>query len=236
MFNLLFKPVLVADRVAHCRVFMENKSPSALSCEGQLCIQRRTWPLVSQSISSGCHAFLCDIQWEDFSRKPVFEFRLLDASLRIRYVLKRGEVMDAFRHWEDVRGDYFTLPLPRPVPPAAAELPSFSLSAVRDVWPRSVAAASKTTLDLHIGRDVHPADCVKDGGILGAQLDICKDFMEDARSRGISVVHIIHGKGAGVLKAAIQTLLQDDYPEWGVEETPDGGAVRVYVRKEWSAR
>ncbi|MBK9108901.1 MAG: Smr/MutS family protein [Saprospiraceae bacterium] len=66
--------------------------------------------------------------------------------------------------------------------------------------------------------------------ILEFQLSKCKEFIEEAIRRKIPYLRIIHGKGEGKLKAAVEHLLMF-YPDINsFYSTPDLGAVEVRMQ------
>lgn len=66
--------------------------------------------------------------------------------------------------------------------------------------------------------------------ILEFQLEKCREYLDTAKSRQASFVRIIHGRGQGKLKAAVEALLLA-YPGIRfVSATPDSGALEVWFR------
>jgi dsDNA-specific endonuclease/ATPase MutS2 len=66
--------------------------------------------------------------------------------------------------------------------------------------------------------------------IIEFQLEKCKEFMQTAIRKKFPFIRIIHGRGQGKLKAAVELLLKD-YPEVNlVSSTPDMGALEIWMK------
>lgn len=66
--------------------------------------------------------------------------------------------------------------------------------------------------------------------IIEFQLEKCKEYIEAAIQKKFPFIRIIHGRGQGKLKAAVETLLKN-YPEVNlVASTPDLGALEIWMR------
>ncbi len=66
--------------------------------------------------------------------------------------------------------------------------------------------------------------------IIEFQLEKCKEFMETAIRKKFPFIRIIHGRGQGKLKAAVELLLKN-YPEVNlVSSTPDLGALEIWMK------
>lgn len=66
--------------------------------------------------------------------------------------------------------------------------------------------------------------------IIEFQLEKCKAFMETAIRKKFPFIRIIHGRGQGKLKAAVELLLKN-YPEVNlVSSTPDSGALEIWMK------
>ncbi len=66
--------------------------------------------------------------------------------------------------------------------------------------------------------------------ILEFQLEKCKEFMNMAIDKKFSFIRIIHGRGQGKLKAAVEELLKNYQDVNLVTVTPDSGALEVWLR------
>lgn len=66
--------------------------------------------------------------------------------------------------------------------------------------------------------------------IIEFQLEKCKEFIETSIRKKFPFIRIIHGRGQGKLKAAVEELLKN-YPEVNlVSATPDLGALEIWMR------
>lgn len=66
--------------------------------------------------------------------------------------------------------------------------------------------------------------------IIAFQLEKCKEFMETAIQKKFTFIRIIHGRGQGKLKAAVEELLQN-YKEINlITSTPDSGALEIWLK------
>lgn len=66
--------------------------------------------------------------------------------------------------------------------------------------------------------------------IMDFQLEKCREFMEAAIRKKFPFIRIIHGRGEGKLKAAVEELLKT-YPEVNlVNSTPDSGALEIWMK------
>ncbi len=63
--------------------------------------------------------------------------------------------------------------------------------------------------------------------IIAFQIEKCQEFLEQAIQRRFPFVRIIHGKGQGKLKAAVEQLLVQYKEVYMYSTTPDLGAVEV---------
>ena len=65
--------------------------------------------------------------------------------------------------------------------------------------------------------------------IIEFQLEKCKEFLEKVIQKKFPFIRIIHGRGQGKLKAAVELLIQD-YKEVNlVSSTPDKGALEIWM-------
>jgi|GEM_PF-5134343 len=86
----------------------------------------------------------------------------------------------------------------------------------------------KDEIDLHIG----PEDEKKLGNWPGSELHYqikkCRDYLAVAQKAGLGEVRVIHGKGAGVLRAEVHQLMgeHESVERWAVI---DAGATRVWL-------
>lgn len=66
--------------------------------------------------------------------------------------------------------------------------------------------------------------------IIEFQLEKCREFIENAIRKRFTFIRIIHGRGQGKLKAAVESLLKN-YPEINlVASTPDLGALEIWLK------
>jgi len=103
------------------------------------------------------------------------------------------------------------------------EAPSFK------VWDK---ANFESEIDLHFEK-LAPGKKKSDfANVLDFQLKACKEFVEKAIQFNESDIKIIHGKGNGILRAAVMDLLQD-YEEniyWDFPNENKGGAISVLLK------
>ena len=85
------------------------------------------------------------------------------------------------------------------------------------------------TLDLHI--EVLAPEMKNDypGRIIEYQMLRCKQFIEDAITRRLPHITIIHGKGTGTLKNEVESLLRSYHEMRFQVSKNDGGAIDVWV-------
>lgn len=66
--------------------------------------------------------------------------------------------------------------------------------------------------------------------IIAFQLEKCKEFIEMAIQKKFTFIRIIHGRGQGKLKMAVEELLTH-YKEINlISSTPDSGALEIWLR------
>ncbi len=87
----------------------------------------------------------------------------------------------------------------------------------------------KDTIDLHIDKLAPHMEHNAPATILEFQLRKCKEFLQVAIDKKVTIVHIIHGKGNGVLREAVLHLLKD-YSEirYALPEK-NGGSLEVWL-------
>ena len=84
-------------------------------------------------------------------------------------------------------------------------------------------------IDLHIAKLAPQMHNSLPMHILTFQIEACKKFINEAINRRHPYIHIIHGKGQGVLKSEIEQLVRS-YPEVRfIFEKNDGGALEVWL-------
>ncbi len=66
--------------------------------------------------------------------------------------------------------------------------------------------------------------------IIVFQLEKCKEFIETALQKKFTFIRIIHGRGQGKLKAAVEELLKNYNEISIVSSTPDQGALEIWLK------
>ncbi|MEZ4911902.1 MAG: Smr/MutS family protein [Saprospiraceae bacterium] len=84
------------------------------------------------------------------------------------------------------------------------------------------------TLDLHIEVLAPEMKHLPSGQILNFQVEKCKAFIEQNLQQGTSHITIIHGKGQGVLKSAIEAALKEFHQIKLTSTKNNGGALDVW--------
>lgn len=85
------------------------------------------------------------------------------------------------------------------------------------------------TLDLHIEVLAPDMKHLPSGQILSFQVERCRSFIEQNLLHGTTHITIIHGKGQGVLKAAIEALLTEFHQTKLTASKNHGGALDVWL-------
>ena len=105
------------------------------------------------------------------------------------------------------------------------------LMKILELTPRKVARKGisfSNIMDLHLEKlpNYSPGSGIS---ILDYQISKCREFIEEVIHRKLSTATIIHGKGAGVLREQIMTLLSA-YKQIKVQHPKnDGGAIEVLL-------
>lgn len=110
-------------------------------------------------------------------------------------------------------------------PPVVPKSPSEEEEPQENIWENF-----SSIIDLHLEallehkKDFRPVDPLK------FQLDKCSAFIEKAIDKKLGRIIIIHGKGDGVLKNEVLSLIRK-YPEAGLTlDIHDGGASEVHLK------
>lgn len=95
---------------------------------------------------------------------------------------------------------------------------------------RDIIENFESTIDLHMENLAPGMKFSAPSRILAYQIDACRNFIVDALQRKIKIIHIIHGKGEGVLKNEIKHLLGEFEQVKFSISTNDGGSLEVWFK------
>ena len=87
----------------------------------------------------------------------------------------------------------------------------------------------KDTIDLHIDKLASHMENSTPAIILEFQLRKCRDFLQAAIDKKVTIVHVIHGKGNGVLREAVLHLLKDFSEIRYALPEKNGGSLEVWL-------
>lgn len=100
-----------------------------------------------------------------------------------------------------------------------------------DEKPAKQITAQKNEIDLHLEALQPQLAKSEFKNILSYQIAACRKFIQQAIKRKEPFVTIIHGKGEGILKEAIQKLLIEfDESIFAKQSANQGGAILVYFK------
>jgi len=85
-------------------------------------------------------------------------------------------------------------------------------------------------IDLHIEQLAPHLVNAPPSRILDFQIERCIEFIETSIASKQGIIHIIHGKGKGVLKAAVIDILKSNNQINFYTEASQGGALDVWLR------
>lgn len=155
-----------------------------------------------------------------------------NAVVRFEGISKGGEalVKDHTGIWKALAEDLelWVEPEPEPIPDPDEPLikPGFSKL-------KSAARIFDGVIDLHFEKLAPERISNPPPHILEFQLLKCKEFIEEGVQKKVSYLRIIHGKGEGKLKSAVEHLLTF-YPQThSFYSTPDLGALEVRLQHQF---
>jgi len=88
----------------------------------------------------------------------------------------------------------------------------------------------KNSIDLHMEILAPEIQLSSPSRVLSFQVDACRKFIDDAIANKSKVIHIIHGKGEGILKQEVKHLLESNDKIKFIISSKSGGAVEVWLK------